>query len=152
MMIWTTVSFGLLVLLLYKTALPPLLAFLAAREKQIADALATAETERQASARLLQENKKQLAEINRKAEALIEQARSEGQRTRDEIVQNAGLEAKRLLEKAKFELEREKQGIVTAARREITELVIETSAKVLRRSLTGDDDRKLVEAALAESK
>lgn len=150
LMIWTTVSFGLLVLLLYKLALPPLLAFLAEREKQIADALAMAESERAASAQLLQENKRQLAEINRKAEQLIEQAKDEGRRTRDEIVKNADQEAKRLVERARFDLERDKQALLTAARQEITNLVIEVSSKVLRRRLTVADDQKLIATALEQ--
>jgi F-type H+-transporting ATPase subunit b len=148
LMIWTTVSFGLLVLLLYKMALPPILAFLATREKQIADALAESEASRKEAAELLAEQKKQLAEINRKAEQIVAEAKTEGRKTMDEIVQQANQEAKRLVDKGEAELEQKKTELLAEARQEIANLVVEVSSKIIKRRLTAADDQRLITEAL----
>ncbi len=152
MFIWTAVSFGLLVLLLYKVALPPLLAFLAQREQQIADQLAAAAADQQRSAELLAQHKKELAEVHRKAEELLAQARDEGRKTRDEIIAKAGGEAGLILEKAKQDLAREKSAVLSEARKEIVDLVTAAAGKILRQKLTAEQDRALIERSLQESR
>jgi F-type H+-transporting ATPase subunit b len=150
--IWTAVSFGLLVLLLYKVALPPLLDFLAQREKMIADSLAAAAADRQESAALLAEHKKALAEVHHKAEQIINEARVEGRGVRAEIIAKAGQEAERLLVKAQAELGKEKETILREVRESVADLVMLAAGKAVRRLLTAEDDQRIIKESLAEIK
>ena len=150
--IWTTVSFALLVLLLYKAALPPLLAFLAQREKLIADSLAAAAADRQGSAALLAEHKKALAEVHNKAEQIIQAARVEGVGVRAEIIAKADQEAERLLIKAQTELGKEKEAIMREVRESVADLVTLAAGKALRRLLTAEEDQRIIKESLAEVK
>jgi F-type H+-transporting ATPase subunit b len=152
LIIWTTVSFALLVLLLYKVALPPLLAFLAQREKMIADSLAQAAADRQESAALLAEHKKALAEVHHKAEQLLNEARAEGRVVRTEIIAKADQEAERLLLKAQAELGKEKEAILREVRESVADLVTLAAGKAVRRLLTAEDDQRIIKESLAEIK
>jgi F-type H+-transporting ATPase subunit b len=150
--IWTAVSFGLLVLLLYKVALPPLLAFLAQREKLIADSLAEAEADRRESAALLAEHQKALAEVHRKAEQIINEARAVGRQEKEGIVATASKEAERLITRAQAELSKEKESILQEARETVAELVTIATGKALRRLVTAADDQKIIKESLEEVK
>jgi F-type H+-transporting ATPase subunit b len=150
--IWTIVSFGLLVVLLYKVALPPLLAFLAQREKMIADSLVEADENRKRSEDLLAEYKKKLAEVHKNAEKIIAGATEEGRKAKDEIISKASHEADRIIEKAKYELVKEKNNILVEAQREIVGLVAAATGRVLQRVITADEDKRLIEQSLKEIK
>lgn len=148
--IWTVVSFGLLVLLLYKVALPPLLGLLAQREKMIDDSLAAAEADRKESAALLVEHQKALAEVHHKAEQIISEARTAGRQEKEGIVATASKEADRLIARAQAELGKEKESILKEARETVAELVTLATGKALRRLVTAADDQKIIKESLAE--
>ncbi|MFA5112816.1 MAG: F0F1 ATP synthase subunit B [Candidatus Margulisiibacteriota bacterium] len=148
--IWTTVSFLLLVVLLYKIGLPPILAFLAERERQIADQLATAAENQKRSEQVLAEHKKELAAVHQKAELILSESRAEGRRAKDEIVAKANSEADRVIARAKIDLEREKKEVMSQAKQEIVGLVTAAAGKVLRQKLTADQDRAMIEKSLRE--
>jgi F-type H+-transporting ATPase subunit b len=150
--IWTTVSFLLLVALLYKVGLPPILAFLAQRERQIAGQLAAAAENQKRSEELVARHNKELADVHRKAEEILTLAREEGRRTRDEIVAKADGEAGVIMERARQDLVREKSAIISEAKSEIVELVAAAAGKIVRQKLTAEHDRALIEKSLQESR
>jgi F-type H+-transporting ATPase subunit b len=150
--IWTAVSFGLLVLLLYKAALPPLLALLAQREKMIADTLAETAENKERSEQLLAEHRQELAAVHKKAEEILTKARDEGRGTRDEIIAKANSEADRVIARGKLDLEREKNAILTQAKQEIVGLVTAAAGKVLQEKLDPERDRQLIERSIREAK
>lgn len=149
---WTTVSFGILVVLLYKVALPPLLNFLAMREKLIADSIAAAEANQHRSEELLNDYKKKLAAVHHTADQVLARAKDEGRKTKDEIVEAASREAGKIIEKTRLDLDREKKEIVASARREVVELVALATGKVLHRVVTPEDNRRLIEESIAQVK
>lgn len=148
--IWTTVSFLLLVVLLYKIGLPPILAFLAERERRIADQLAAAADNQRRSEQVLAEHKKELAAVHQKAELILAESREEGRRAKEDVLAKANTEADRVLARAKLDLEREKKEVMNQARQEIVGLVTAAAGKVLRQKLTADQDRALIEKSLRE--
>ncbi|MBN3033459.1 MAG: F0F1 ATP synthase subunit B [Candidatus Saganbacteria bacterium] len=150
--IWTVVSFGLLVVLLYRVALPPLLGFLAERERLIAGQLAEAAAGQKQAEQLVAEHKRELAEVHRRAEEIVAKARDEGRAARDEILARASGEADRVLARAQLDLERERTEIMTRARTEIVDLVAAAAGKVIRRKLSAAEDRALIERSLTESR
>ncbi|MFH1386344.1 MAG: F0F1 ATP synthase subunit B [bacterium] len=149
---WTTVSFGMLVALLYKVALPPLLNFLAMREKMIADSIALAEANQKKTAELLEDQKKKYAQAHQSADQMVERAKEEGRQTKEGIITAASREADKIMEKARLELEREKDKIVASAKQEVVELVAMATGKVLRRVITPEDNRRLIEESIAQVK
>jgi F-type H+-transporting ATPase subunit b len=148
LMIWTTLAFGLLVVLLYKVALPPLLQFLAEREKLIASSLAKAEQDKAESAALLAEQKAQLRGVREQADQIVARARDEGDRLKKEMIQKATEQAAFLAKEAKLDIGREKEKALDAVRSEAAGLVALAASKVLGRTIELSDHKKLIEESL----
>ncbi|MDD4179522.1 MAG: F0F1 ATP synthase subunit B [Candidatus Margulisbacteria bacterium] len=152
LIIWTSVSFGLLVLLLYRVALPPLLALLEKREGQIAAALAESAASQQQAKALLEEHKIKLAEFHHSAEKIMAETKSEAEKARAEILDKANREAGRVLEKTQLDLAREKERIMAEAKATLLDLVAAAASRVLRRSITPEDNRRIIIESLDEVK
>lgn len=148
LMIWTTLAFGLLVVLLYKVALPPLLQFLAEREKLIAAALAEAERVKVESAAQMAEQKAELRGVREQADQILARAREEGDRLKKELVERASEQAATLACEAKLDIGREKEQALDAVRNEAAELVALATSKVLGRLIELSDHKKLIEESL----
>lgn len=149
---WTAVSFGILTALLYKVALPPLLTFLAQREKMIADAIADAKANQGRSEELLAEHKKKLAELHHTADKLIAQAREEGRQQREEIVAKANKQADLVLEKNRLDLVREKENMLRQIRSDVGEMVVIAAGKILGREVGSQDNVRIIEETIGQGK
>ncbi|MFA4844204.1 MAG: F0F1 ATP synthase subunit B [Candidatus Margulisiibacteriota bacterium] len=148
LMIWTTLAFGLLVVLLYKVALPPILIFLAEREKLIASSLAEAERGRVERASLLEKQKAELREVRGQANQILAQARDAGDRLKKELVERVGEQSALLAKEAKLEIAREKDKALDAVRSEAASLVALAASKVLGRTVDLNDHKQLIEESL----
>jgi len=150
LIIWTSVSFGLLVLLLYRVALPPLLVFLAQREQTIVSALAEAVESRKKAEAELGAVKLRLAEASQKAEKIVEQAKLEGEKLKTDIVKAARQESEMVAAKAKEELHREKNALLAEVQQRTADLVAAAAGRILRRKIDPSEDRRLIEESLQE--
>lgn len=148
LIIWTTVSFVVLVALLYRVGLPPLLAFLENREKVIADSLARAAESQEKAEKLLEEQKKRMVEMHVMADAVIADAKSEGQKVKDEIIERANQQSGLILERARHDLEREKGRLLGELRQEFSDAVIGTAGRILRREVRPEDEIQFIEEGL----
>jgi F-type H+-transporting ATPase subunit b len=148
LMIWTTLAFGLLVVLLYKVALPPILIFLAEREKLIASSLAEAARGKAESAALLEKQKEELRGVRAQADQILARARDEGDRLKKELVERAGEQSALLAKEAKLDIVREKDKALEAVRSEAASLVALAVGKVLGRTVELKDQQRLIEESL----
>jgi len=89
--IWLILTFLLLFLLLYKTAWPKLLSALEERESSIRQALEDADRNRQESAALVEEHRKEIEKVREQAREILEEERVNGQKLRADIVDKAHL-------------------------------------------------------------
>ncbi len=143
--IWTAVTFGLLLLVLGKTAWKPILKALDTREESIRQSIARAEEAKNDAERLLQENRQELARAEEKAQELIKEARDLAEKLRSESVSKANAEANRMLEKARDEIERDKQQAITQLHGVVAELAVKAAEKILDESMDESKQKKLVE-------
>jgi len=149
LMIWTLVIFGLLLLILAKTAWPAILKAVEEREQRIQDQLdATAKANAEAQ-RLLADYHSQLAAAKAEAQDIVAQGRTAGDKLRDEIVAKGRTEQEELLARARREIAIERDKAVAELRREAVELSIAAATKVIERNLDTEADRKLVQDYLA---
>lgn len=151
LMIWTAISFGLLVVLLYRSALPPLLDFLEEREKQIADNLAKAAAERQQAAELVEQQKAQLAAFREQTGRLLVQAEADGEKLKNEVLEKAAKQAELMIAQGRQELEQQKLKLSAEVKKETSSLVALATEKVLRRVVTVADHQRLIEESLREA-
>jgi F-type H+-transporting ATPase subunit b len=144
LLIWTIITFILLLFVLRKVAWNPLLSALEQRERSIRESLEESQRARQEAQALLQENQRQLAEANRESARIIEQGREEAERVKASITDQARLEGQRLVEEARRQIVRERQAAIQALKSTAADLALQATERLLSTSVTSEDHRRLV--------
>jgi F-type H+-transporting ATPase subunit b len=150
LIIWTTVTFILLVIVLGKVAWKPLIQALQDREHSIADALHKAEAARQESERVLAENTRKLAEANAETSRILKEGRALAEQMKNEIIAKAHEHAKTEMERAKDEIQREKESALQEMRGEIADMAIATAEKILDETLDSPKQKKMIDKVLQQ--
>jgi F-type H+-transporting ATPase subunit b len=150
LMVWTLLVFGATMFLLSKLAFPRISDALGRRQKAIEDSIDTAERTRQQADEVLEEYRERLKEARVQAEEIVGRAR----RTAEDAERDATIAARerreQLLEQTRRDIEAETRRAIGQIRDEVAALTVLATEKVTRKTLTPDDQRRLVEEALGE--
>ncbi len=141
-LLWGTVSFLVLFLLLWKYAFPPAQKALQARSDKIRDDLESAEHDRGQAAALLADYRRQLAEAREESGRILEDARRRAEEIRREIQGRAEAESGRIIQRAQEEIAAERERAIAEIRREVGTLAVDLAGRVIGESL--DRERQLV--------
>jgi len=147
---WELISFGILLWVLYKFALPPILETLETRERKIRDSLDQAEQNRATAERKLQDYEAKLQGAAKEAEAIIAEAKQNAQRLLEENEQRLRTESQRIKEETTQEIERERRKALQDIKNTTADLAVLVAQKVIGRSLTDADHQRFAQEALEE--
>lgn len=150
LIIWTIITFVLLVVVLGKFAWKPILEALHNREQEIADSLKKAEEAKRDAERMMQENKIAMEKASNETARLIAEGRAMAEQLKNDIVVKANESAKKMLEQAKEEISREKDAAMSQLRTEVADLSISVAEKILDESLDGAKQKKMVDKVLQQ--
>jgi F-type H+-transporting ATPase subunit b len=150
LMIWTLVVFGLSLYILGKFAFPRIQEALDKRQRAIEDAIDTADRTRREADQLLAEYRERLAEARQQADEIVARARKTGEHQESELIAEARRKREEMMEQTRREIEAETKRAIAEIRSEVADLTVLATEKVTRKTLTGADQRKLVEEAIAE--
>jgi F-type H+-transporting ATPase subunit b len=150
LMIWTLVVFVIAVFTLRKYVYPIIAQQLDSRAKAIADEIDEAEERRKEADKVLEEYRERLKEARAQAEQIVERARKAAEVHEKEAVQEAQAKRDQLMEQTRRDIEAETARAIQEIRREVADLTIRATEKVTRKTLTDDDQRRLVQDALSE--
>ncbi|MDO9123971.1 MAG: F0F1 ATP synthase subunit B [Deltaproteobacteria bacterium] len=145
LIIWTLVSFFILLILLAKLVYPLILKGLKKREETIQQQLEEARKTKQMAEQLLEDYKRQLAEARAEAQKVINEGKELGENMRKEIIQKAQQESNQIVKRAQEEIELQKQKALLELQEKIADLSIMAASKVINKSLNTEDHRRLVE-------
>ena len=145
LIIWTIITFLVVLFVLKKFAWPHLLAALDEREKRITDAIAAAEQARQEAEEVLREHRQKLAAADEEARQVVAEAREAGANVRQTIVSQAREEAERMLDQARTSIESEKRAAIAELRRETTNLAVQAAGALIDANLDDEKNRGLVD-------
>src|SRR5512146_3431068 len=145
---WEIVSFAILFFVLYKFAFPGILSVLEEREKKIKDSLDQAERHRSEAEQKLKEYEAKLSAAAKEAEGILAAAKDRAQRLLEENEQRLTTEAERIKGDATREIDHERRKAIQEIRAQTTDLALMVAEKVVQRSLTDADHRKLADEAL----
>ncbi|TAJ23250.1 MAG: ATP synthase F0 subunit B [Nitrospirae bacterium] len=145
---WEVVSFGILLWVLWKFAFPPILETLETRERKIRESLEQADRHRAEAERKMQEYELKLSAAAKEAETVLAQAKERAQRLLEENEQRLQAEADRIKGDAHREIEHERRKAVQDIRNQATDLALLVAEKVVGRSLSDADHRRLADEAL----
>lgn len=147
--IWVFVDLLILFVLMKKFLFGPITQMLDDRAQQVSDTLDQAD-KRLAEAEQQNAHAAQLASAKQEAAQIIEDARARGQQEYDRLVAEAQTAVQRLDEQAARRRESERAQMLRDAKKEITALVLLTTAKVSRQKLNSDTDRAMIDDFLRE--
>lgn len=150
LLFWSAVSFAILLFLLKRYAFPAITEILDARERAIAQNLAKADQARKEAEALLAEYQAKLKSAQLEATAMMDQAKKQAQQTADENQRRVKEETDRLLATAREEMARERMRVAKELKDQTVELVIAAVERVLRRTLTDADQKRLIKEAVEQ--
>jgi F-type H+-transporting ATPase subunit b len=150
LMIWTLIAFGATLLLLRKFAFPPIQQALDRRQRAIEESIDAAERTRRDADALLDEYRERLREARAQAEDIVVRANRAAEAHTNESVADARRRREELMEQARRDIEQETRRAIQEIRKEVADLTVTATEKVTRKTLTDEDQRRLVEEALSE--
>ncbi|HTE63828.1 MAG TPA: F0F1 ATP synthase subunit B [Solirubrobacteraceae bacterium] len=150
LMVWTLVLFGVSLFILWKVAFPRIAEALDRRQKAIEESIDLAERTRREADELLAEYRERLTAARQQADEIVARARKAGEQQEADAVAHGRQRREELLEQARKDIEVETRRAIQEIRAEVADLTILATEKVTRKTLTTDDQRRLVEEAVAE--
>lgn len=148
--LWTIITFLVLLWVLSKLAWKPILKGLNSREASIKNDLETARREREEATRLLDEYKEKVVGAKKEAAKIIQAAQDNSQRMADENIVKTRAEAQAVIERAKVEIGREEEAARKRLREHVADLTVQTTSKLLGRIITREDHEKLIRESFEE--
>jgi len=150
LMVWTLITFGISVAVLWKYAFGPLQRIIDQRRAQIGESMEAAEAARAEATRLLEEYKQTLAKVRAEAEEILERSHKAGDSAKAEILAEAKQQAERTVDKARAQIERDTRAALLEIKQQVADLTLLAAEKVAGKSLTDADHERLIQQALAE--
>ena len=148
LMLWTIITFMVLVLILWKSAWKPIVEALDARAEKIRGDIDSAEIARQEAEKLLAQHKELMANAREESNKIIESGRAEADRLKNEILEKANKDAHEISERAKREIGLAKDSALAELKVEIVTLSTEIAARIINKNLNPADQNSLVEETL----
>jgi F-type H+-transporting ATPase subunit b len=150
LMIWVLVVFIIVALLLRRFVFPAIGKILDDRATGINSDIDSASQLREDAEKILAEYQERLKEARQQAEEILDRAHKAGDAHHKQVVEETNAVRDRKLEQIRTDIEAETQRAMAQIRSEVASLTVQATEKVTRRTLTEDDQRRLIDDALSE--
>jgi F-type H+-transporting ATPase subunit b len=150
LMIWTLLAFGVTLWVLSKFVFPRVQEALDKRQKAIEEAIEESERTRAEAQKILEEYRQRLHEARQQAEEIVVRARRAAEEHERESLEAARGQREELLEQTRRDIEAEARRAIQEIRNEVADLTILATEKVTRKTLSTEDQQRLVQEALGE--
>jgi F-type H+-transporting ATPase subunit b len=150
LMVWTLILFVVSMYVLAKLAFPRISEALDKRQKAIEDSIDAADRTRKEADTILAEYRERLKEARGQADEIVDRARKAAETHERDAQEEAKARREQLMEQTRRDIETETRRAISEIRREVADLTVMATEKVTRKTLTEDDQRRLVEDALSE--
>jgi F-type H+-transporting ATPase subunit b len=150
LMIWTIVCFLVVLFVLKRWAFGPVQQMIDARRERIQSALDEADEARGEARALLEEHRKLIGQAKSESEEILSEARRIADAQRERVKVETEEDRQRRLEETRRQIEQATQQALGQIRDEVGKLSLLAAEKITRKSLTGPDQQRLIDEALAE--
>jgi F-type H+-transporting ATPase subunit b len=144
-------NFVVFAVIIWTFAFRPLSAMLGSRRERIEQGLKDAEQARRERESAEQARVAVLVDARREANEILVRAQKVSEETREADIRATREELERMRVRATAEIEAEKQRAIGELRGEVADLALEAAGRVVRETMTGERERRLVEEFLRES-
>ena len=143
-MIAQVLNFLILAAILRAVAYKPVARLLQQRTDSIKNSIDKAEADKKAAAETLAEYKNQLAEANKKAQAIVDKAELTARQEREALVAETKREIDKMKQNAQEEIQNERNRAFEQMKSEIVSLSLTAAEKIVAKNLTAKDNDKLI--------
>lgn len=150
LLLWTIITFLVLLLILWKAAWKPIVEALDARAEKVRGDIEAAEKNRLETERLLAQHRELMGKSKEEAAQIIAEGRSDAEALKNSILEKANAEAKDVIERAKREISMAKDKALSELKSDVVVLSTEIASKVIAKNLNPDDQKAFIEEALTK--
>ena len=150
LMIWTLLLFLITMWVLARFAFPRIGEALEKRANAIRENIEASEKQREEADNLLDEYRHRLTEAREQAEDIVARARKAAEAAEAQASSEGKAKREELVAAARKDIETETRRSLERIRKEVADLTVLATEKVTRKALDEDDQKRLVEEALAE--
>lgn len=150
LLLWTIITFLVLLLILWKAAWKPIVDALDARAEKVRGDIESAEQSRLESEKLLGRHKEMMDKAKDEASHIIAEGRSDAENLKNSIIEKANSEGREIIERAKREISFAKDKALHEIQAEMVTLSTQIAAKVIAKNLNPDDQKAFIEQTLAK--
>ncbi len=146
------VNFAILFFVLKKFVYQPLLQVLEERKKKIEKGIKSAEQAERKLAEISEKEKKILEKAQEKAQKILLEAERKAEENRRLATEETTTEINKMMKKADEEIEKKKEQMLTDLKKDLAQLVVSATEKVLVQKIDEKSDEKIIDKAIAEIK
>jgi len=147
---WTIIVFIILVVVLWRFVLKPVNRMIVKRQDEIQESINSAEKQKNEALKYLEEQKQQLEDTKAESQRIIEESKTAAMKTSQEIERKADEKSRALMESTMQELKLERERSVVAVKDQIVDIAVKLSEKVIKKSLSGKEHKKIIGESLGE--
>lgn len=140
----TIVNIAILFFVLKKFLFKPVNNYMDNRSKKIEEALKLAEESKEMVKQMQAEYDEKLRAARKDGNEMLEMYKKMAEKEYNATIEAAKVDAEKMMEETKLQLQAEKERLVRNIKEEITDLVLATSEKVLKKNIDDDTNRKLI--------
>lgn len=144
--LFVTLSFIILMMLIKKFAWGPITTMLSDRAQKISDDIDGAEQANEKAKTLLKKREDELVQTKAEAAGIVREARENAEKLANSIVTDAKQDANHYREKARKDIELEREQIIESAKREVADLSVQIASKILKKELSQDTHKELIDS------
>ena len=145
------INFGILFVLLYFFAYKRILKMLDERAKRVKESMEQTEQIKAQAAHAEDAVKQQIEAASKEGQEVVARAMRTGEEARRRAQLEAEKEAQMLVEKARVDIQRERNEAIGESRQEFADLTIVAAGKVIEKSLDKEAHRQIIDKVLDES-
>lgn len=147
---WSIIVFIILIVVLWKFVLKPVNNMLTKRQDEVRNAIDSAEKQKEEAQQYIEDQKKELDAARTEARQIIEESKTAAKKIKDEIEEKANEKSKIILDSALEEIKAERERSVAAVKNQIVDIAMEATEKIIGKSLSEEEHKRLIEDSLKE--
>jgi len=150
LIIWTILTFLILLIILKKVAWKPILTALDNREKEIEDSLNRAEQAKEEAQKILDENQATLSKAEEESKKIIDQSRVYADNLKEQMLKESKDQQQKIIEDASAEIERKKNAAFEELKNQIAEISVNAAEKIMKENIDANKNKQIVNKYLSE--
>ena len=147
---WSIVVFVILVVVLWKFVLKPVNNMISKRQEEIREKIDDADKKSLEASKYLEEQKKSIDKSRIEAKKIIDEGKEAARKIKEEIESQASEKSKLMVEDALTEIRSEKDRSINEVKDEMVDIALSASQKMISKSLSEEDHKKLIEESLKD--